>query len=95
MTERYKLCGGNDMQYVPFEYPHRLGRIMAEWRKAGQLPDTRAVGAWYWVSDGETVWPAKYSYIAAGGWTNEDTWEDFNRDVRYFALADAPLPPSK
>ena len=38
---------------------------------------------WYWVlsKDSSEWFPTKKSDIAAGGWTNEDTWEDFNNEV--------------
>lgn len=38
---------------------------------------------WYWVRvKNDYEWyPAKYSKKAAGGWTNEDTWEDFDNEV--------------
>lgn len=38
-------------------------------------------GCWYWVTDGHFTWIAKRDELSAGGWTNEDTWEDFNGDV--------------
>lgn len=36
---------------------------------------------WYWVSDGVDVWPARRDPGSAGGWTNDDTWEDFEGKV--------------
>jgi len=38
-------------------------------------------GRWYWVSNGEHSWIAKRDNLSVGGWTNEDTWEDFNKKV--------------
>ena len=38
-------------------------------------------GDWYWVTDMESVWVACASKSAAGGWTNQDTWEDFEKRV--------------
>ncbi len=38
-------------------------------------------GRWYWVSNGEYSWIAKRDNLSVGGWTNEDTWEDFDRKV--------------
>jgi len=36
---------------------------------------------WYWVKiDGEWS-PAVYDPRSSGGWTNLDTWEDFDGDV--------------
>ena len=39
--------------------------------------------SWYWVRfRGEKEWfLAKKDPRAAGGWTNEDTWEDFGGEV--------------
>jgi len=39
-------------------------------------------GKWYWVCSDLCEWfPAKRSKDAAGGWTNEDTWEDWGDDI--------------
>ena len=39
-------------------------------------------GDWYWVNEGDHYWfPAKRVLGAAGGWTNDDTWEDFTGSV--------------
>jgi len=46
---------------------------------------------WYWVSGNKEHWfPAKYSHQYAGNWTNEDTWEDFDRNIKYWVEI---LPP--
>lgn len=50
-------------------------------------------GTWCWVSDGERVWLAKYDPMSAGNWTNEDTWEDFSREVKYFIPLETPQKP--
>ena len=35
-------------------------------------------GTWCWVQEGKGRWfPAKRDSAAVGGWTNDDTWEDF------------------
>lgn len=47
-------------------------------------------GAWYWVRIGDEWSPAKRSQSAAGGWTNEDTWEDFNDHVEQWAPINPP-----
>ena len=40
-------------------------------------------GEWYWVHLGDGDWfPAKRMFSACGGWTNDDTWEDFGCNVR-------------
>ncbi len=52
-----------------------------------QRSPERTERTWYWVrvrdSDGEKSWwfPAMAELSAAGGWTNNDTWEDFDSDV--------------
>lgn len=45
-------------------------------------------GAWYWVRvEGYDDWfPAIYNKTYAGGWTNYDTWEDFDNSVIEWAL---------
>ena len=35
--------------------------------------DTPDPGAWCWVTDGKSVWPA---YHDGKTWTNGDTWDD-------------------
>lgn len=74
---------------------HSIGihikRILARingWRTTG-----RVEGAWYWVTDGRDVWPAMASASSAGGWSNNDTWEDFSRDVIAWKRISAPSAP--
>lgn len=55
----------------------------------------REEGAEYWVTDSRHVWLAKASKRAAGGWTNEDTWEDFDRKVVAWIKADVPAAPGQ
>jgi hypothetical protein len=38
-------------------------------------------GTWCWVTDGKSTWPAKRSQASGGGWTNGDTWEDWDHAV--------------
>lgn len=50
-------------------------------------------GVWYWVSftvdaEEQTI-PALCDPTRAGGWTNSDTWEDFDGDVTSWW----PIPP--
>jgi hypothetical protein len=47
-------------------------------------------GTWCWVNwDAPgNPFPAMRDSGAAGGWTNEDTWEDFQREVTHWM----PLP---
>lgn len=47
-------------------------------------------GRWYWVTDGASVWPAMRDSQAAGGWTNQDTWEDFDGRVTACRLIEEP-----
>lgn len=49
-------------------------------------------GRWYWVTSGdETWWLAKRDEVSAGGWTNEDTWEDWDGKVTGWVLVALPL----
>lgn len=45
-------------------------------------------GKWHWVSsDGANWFPARRVESeegAVGGWTNDDTWEDFDREIKYW-----------
>jgi hypothetical protein len=48
-------------------------------------------GAWYWLSaDCERWWPGKRESLRCGGWTNDDTWEDFDGSVRHWLPIPAP-----
>jgi hypothetical protein len=53
-------------------------------------------GRWYWVrfraserSNGDWF-PAKYSEWCSGGWSNDDCWEDFDREVIDWRLITPP-----
>jgi len=52
-----------------------------------------AEGAWCWVTDGEHVWLAAHYRLSAGGWSNEDTWEDFDGAVTHCMPLEKPEPP--
>ena len=47
-------------------------------------------GRWYWVKIGELWSTAMHTKKAAGGWTNMDTWEDWDNEVDECKLI--PLP---
>lgn len=49
-------------------------------------------GSWYWVKIKDKWSPAQYDIHAAGGWTNEDTWEDFDKEVVDWQLI---IPPNE
>ena len=50
---------------------------------------------WYWVKiDGEWS-PAVKDENAAGGWTNLDTWEDFDKEVTEFVKIMLPRKMDK
>ena len=36
---------------------------------------------WYWVRIKDEWFPAMYNPSSCGGWTNADTWEDFDGAV--------------
>lgn len=49
-----------------------------------------------WVATrNENVFSATSSRNCAGGWTNEDTWEDFDGEVTHWMPAIVPAPPTK
>lgn len=48
---------------------------------------------WCWVSDGLSVWIAKRNITSCGGWTNDDTWEDFGHEVKYWIPIVRPAVP--
>ena len=50
---------------------------MSEWMSGSRPAD----GTWCWVTDGDVVWLAGSFHSASNGWSNEDTWEDFDSDV--------------
>ena len=52
----------------------------------------RIDGRWYWVTTDGANWTlAKHREKgAANGWTNEDTWEDFNGDVIAWRAIEPP-----
>ena len=45
---------------------------------------------WYWVKIRDEWWPAFKDPSAAGGWTNLDTWEDFDREITESIKIPAP-----
>ena len=48
-----------------------------KWQRIEYPPD----GTWCWVSNGISVWIGVRDHSAAGGWANQDTWEDFGDSV--------------
>jgi len=48
-----------------------------EWERI-KIPSN---GTWCWVTDGKNIWIAKRSSESAGGWSNDDTWEDFDNEI--------------
>lgn len=46
---------------------------------------------WFWVKiNGEWSHPAYKDKACAGGWTNGDTWEDFDNQVEDWIVIKAP-----
>lgn len=68
-----------------------MPRKSVKWKTKG----ARKEGVWYWVTTGRQVWPAKYDPIACGGWTNEDTWEDYGGRIVAWIKADCPIAPKE
>lgn len=63
-----------------------------QWETKSYPPD----GTWCWVSDGQTIWIAMRQAGAGGEWTNDDTWEDWKNEVKYWiSLARPDLPRSE
>jgi hypothetical protein len=52
---------------------------------------------WCWVTSGNgSVFIAKADALSAGGWANEDTWEDFDHEVvAWLPIQPPPAPPTK
>ena len=50
---------------------------------------------WCWVSDGKHAWIAERDSERCGGWTNGDTWEDFDEIVRFYIPLKQPVPPHR
>ena len=48
-------------------------------------------GVWYWIRSPYGISPAVYRKDASGGWSNDDTWEDYDRVITHWA--ELPLPP--
>lgn len=47
-------------------------------------------GIWCWVKIGNNWFPAKRDSTRAGGWSNDDTWEDFGNEVTDFEIITPP-----
>jgi hypothetical protein len=82
VCKRCKLVDSRSVQAPPFAGD--------EWQ-SGQLP---ASGTWCWVSDGKSVWIAKHDdHDASHGWTNEDTWEDWEGSITHWIPLEMPAVP--
>ena len=57
-----------------------------EWQSEEYPPD----GTWCWVTDGVDIWPAERRHSCAGGWGNQDTWEDWGGDVTHWIPLEKP-----
>ncbi len=49
-------------------------------------------GTWCWTW-GHGLIIAKRDKGSAGGWTNEDTWEDFDDHITHWQAIPTPQPP--
>jgi hypothetical protein len=56
------------------------------------LKDFPPNGTWCWVTlkGGVEAFPAKRDSTRAGGWSNDDTWEDFDNEVADFEIMYRP-----
>jgi hypothetical protein len=58
-----------------------------------RLPREPMQDRWHWVrNDGGDWFPAVCEVGAAGGWTNQDTWEDWDGNVTEWKLISLPGP---
>ena len=81
-------CG---VSYTAVRY--HLHNAGVKFRRAGRphgAQDQPIVGRWHWVTDGSSWWPAKRVQGACGGWSNCDTWEDFEGCVKRWKLITLP-----
>lgn len=49
-------------------------------------------GTWCWAYS-KFVFIACHDKSSANGWTNFDTWEDFNNEVTHYQIISQPIPP--
>lgn len=51
----------------------------------------KVANRWYWVDDGAYIFPAMYDPGAEGGWRNNDTWQDFDGEVKRWVIIPGPV----
>jgi hypothetical protein len=55
------------------------------------MTDTLIEDRWYWVRVAGGDWfPAAHHSSAVGGWSNEDTWEDWDEEIVEWCLIAMP-----
>jgi hypothetical protein len=88
-----EYCAG----FAECQHPDvRVRELELRLTQANQWTTTKPMpGTWCWVTDDTHVWLAKYEPASAGGWCNEDTWEDFTRAVSRWIPLLQPDPPSQ
>ena len=73
-------------------------RVLDAYRRKLEAGDSGAstrgtAREWFWVSsDGREWFPAYHDPAAAGGWSNGDTWEDWERAIKYSVPIAPPMP---
>ena len=59
-------------------------------------PPEPVTGKWYWVRRAAGPWfIAMRDPDALGGWSNADTWEDFDRQVKVWVPIHPPVIPQR
>lgn len=82
------------------DWPYRFRAAKRNAAVSDLKTDEPREGVWHWVRvDGAEWWLAKRHSKSAGGWTNEDTWEDFNHEVKVWQpiagpIVEAAVPPA-
>ena len=67
---------------------HRILNWLLGWRMSKPID-----GVWYWVTDGKAIYPAMSDKHASGGWSNLDTWEDWDGRVKAWSRIRQPVAP--
>ncbi|MGH9872342.1 MAG: hypothetical protein ACRD9S_07735 [Pyrinomonadaceae bacterium] len=83
MTKRDEIVDAVPVHCIQSYYP-----------TARSVDDPPPDGTWCWVNNGKdnVIFPARRASQAAGGWTNEDTWEDFASEIKFWMPIERPEP---
>lgn len=64
------------------------------WRHASEQRPPDGTDCWVYLKGGDVSLATAMKH-AAGGWHNQDTWEDFRGDVCFWMPATVPNPPTE